>query len=121
MIKLQRPPANPDELWHVVNTLWGVAIPRIKVCQEHSSPFAAFADAYFAHDPNWALWYGSRGTGKSYMLALLGLNKAALLDAKVTLLGGSMAQSISVREHVDALLIGPNSTRYALAKPPTAT
>ena len=121
MIKLQRPPANPDELWHVVNTLWGVAIPRIKVCPEHSSPFTAFADAYFAHDPNWALWYGSRGTGKSYMLALLGLNKAALLDTKVTLLGGSMAQSINVREHVDSLLRSPNAPRYALAKPPTAT
>ena len=72
-------------------------------------------------EPNWALWYGSRGTGKSYMLALEGLTKAALLDAKVTLLGGSMAQSINVREHVDHLLRAPNAPRYALAKPPTAT
>lgn len=121
MIKLSRPPQNPDELWHVVNTLWGVQIPRQQVCEAHNSPFDAFSDAYFAKEPNWALWYGSRGTGKSYMLALEGLTKASLLDAKVTLLGGSMAQSINVREHVDHLLRAPNAPRYALAKPPTAT
>lgn len=120
-IKLDRPPADPDELWHVVNALWGVAIPDIRVCDNHTPPFSAFSDAYFAHDPNWALWYGSRGTGKSYMLALLALTKAALLDVDVTLLGGSMAQSVNVREHVDKLLRAPNAPRYALAKPPTAT
>jgi hypothetical protein len=120
-IKLDRPPADPDELWHVVNALWGVALPDRRVCENHVSPFAAFSDAYFAHDPNWALWYGSRGTGKSYMLALLALTKAALLDVDVTLLGGSMAQSVNVREHVDRLLRSPNAPRYALAKPPTAT
>lgn len=120
-VTLARPPEDPEELWHVVNALWGVALPDIRVCEHHVSPFAAFSDAYFAHDPNWALWYGSRGTGKSYMLALLALTKAALLDVDVVLLGGSMAQSINVREHVDRLLRAPNAPRYALAKPPTAT
>lgn len=120
-VKLGRPPQTPEELWHVVHALWGIKIPATKVCETHTSPFTAFSNAYFAHHPNWALWYGSRGTGKSYMLALLALTKAALLDIKVTLLGGSMAQSINVREHVDQLLRYKNAPRYALAKPPTAT
>ena len=50
----------------------GCADPRQQVCEAHNSPFDAFSDAYFAKEPNWALWYGSRGTGKSYMLALKG-------------------------------------------------
>lgn len=120
-VRLGRPPVTSEELWHLVHALWNVKLPHSQVCDEHQSPFTAFSEAFFAHDPNWSLWYGSRGTGKSYMLALLALTKAAVLDVNVTLLGGSMAQSINVREHVDKLLRAPNAPRYALAKPPTAT
>ena len=60
-IQLERPPATAVELWHLVNAMWGVKIPDQKKCSEHVSPFHAFSDAYFAKDPNWALWYGSRG------------------------------------------------------------
>ena len=60
-IQLERPPATAVELWHLVNAMWGVKIADAKKCSEHVSPFHAFSDAYFAKDPNWALWYGSRG------------------------------------------------------------
>ena len=80
-LELTRPPQNEDELWHVVKALWGIELPRQQICPDHVAPFTAFAHAYFATYPNWALWYGSRGTGKSYMLALLGLTKAAVSRA----------------------------------------
>lgn len=113
-IQLARPPQNEEELWHLVNAMWGVALPNIGICSNHVSPFHAFAQAFFAREPNWSLWYGSRGTGKSYMLALLALTKAVTLEINVTLLGGSMAQSVNVREHVDSLLRKPNAPRFAV-------
>jgi hypothetical protein len=113
-LQLKRPPANKDELWETVGTMFNVWLPRQKVCPDHQAPFDAFADAYFGNENNWALWYGSRGTGKSYMLAILALTKAALLDVQVTLLGGSMAQSQNVHEHVENLMQSPLAPRYAV-------
>ena len=115
-ISLTRPPVNKEELWWSLKALWGVELPRVKVCEGHVAPFDAFADAYFGNGSNWALWYGSRGTGKSYMLALLALHKAALLEINVTLLGGSMAQSQNVHEHVENLLLYPNAPRQAVSQ-----
>lgn len=60
-VQLPRPPANPEELWWVVRTLWGVTIPRTAVCGDHVAPFTAFAEGYFGNDSNIVLWYGSRG------------------------------------------------------------
>ena len=110
-LQLHRPPTTKEELWWVVKAMFGIELPRVKVCEDHTSPFDAFADAYFGNTFNWALWYGSRGTGKSYMLALLALVKASLLEIDVTLLGGSMAQSNNVREHVEKLMDRPNAPR----------
>jgi len=111
---LTRPPTNKEELWWTVKTLWGVELPRVQVCPDHTAPFDAFAEAYFGNDYNWVLWYGSRGTGKSYMLALLALTKAALLEINVTLLGGSMAQSQNIHEHVEFLTQFRNAPVHAI-------
>lgn len=113
---LSRPPITKTELWWVVKVLWGVSIPKLKVCCDHVSPFDAFAEAYFGNENNWVLWYGSRGTGKSYMLAILALTKAVTLDVNIVLLGGSMAQSANVHEHVESLLLYRNAPTYAIAR-----
>ena len=110
--QLTRPPQTKDELWWVVKALWDVEIPRLQICDEHQAPFDAFADAYFGNKFNYALWYGSRGTGKSYMLAILALTKAVLLEIQITLLGGSAAQSQNVHEHVETLLRAPNAPTW---------
>jgi hypothetical protein len=115
-VVLSRPPVTKDELWETVRTLWGVEIPRIKVCPDHVAPFDAFAEGYFGNTANWALWYGSRGTGKSLMLALLALTKAAILEINVALLGGSMAQSQNVQEHIENLLMAPGAPTWAVAQ-----
>lgn len=115
-IQLSRPPQSRAELWDLVFALWGVAIPRQKICKDHVSPFDAFAEGFFGNKNNWALWYGSRGTGKSFMLAILALTKAVTMDVNIVLLGGSMAQSKNVHEHVEHLLQAPNAPRQAIAK-----
>jgi len=115
-VYLPRPPVTKDELWHVVRVLWGVKIPRKAVCEGHVAPFDAFAEGYFGNTANWALWYGSRGTGKSLMLALLALTKAAILEINIALLGGSMAQSQNVQEHIENLLLYPAAPSWAVAQ-----
>lgn len=97
-VVLQRMPQTPDELHAFVHTVWGMNIPRVKVCPNHSAPFDAFCNAYFAETPV-AVWKASRGLGgKSTLLATLCTTEAACLAAQVTILGGSGAQSQRVQE-----------------------
>ena len=116
LLELPRPPTDKDELWELVRVMWGVRLPRERVCDGHVAPFDAFSEAYFGNLANWVLWYGSRGTGKSLMLAILALTKAATMDINVTLLGGSMAQSQNVHEHVENLMLAPFAPRHAVVK-----
>src|SRR4051812_20487668 len=79
--------------------LWGVVIPRHKVCPDHCAPFDAFADAYFGETGSIAVWKASRGlAGKSFSLAILGLTKAVLLGTEINLLGGSLSQSQNIHD-----------------------
>lgn len=104
---IKRPPQDRDELHALVRALFGVVIPRHKVCLDHDAPFDAFADAYFGvnsltGDPmHMAVWHASRGlAGKSKMLSILGLTLAFVRGYDLTLLGGSMAQSTNVHEYM---------------------
>jgi hypothetical protein len=109
---LDRLPTNDDELWWAVKVLWGVNIPRTRVCPDHIAPFDAFADAYFNRDGTISLWHGSRGlSGKSFTLSILGLTKAVLLGADVNLLGGSLAQSTNIHEAMRAAWESENAPR----------
>lgn len=97
-IDLSVPPQTDDDLHDYVWLMFGVNIPRVNVCPDHSAPFTAFAEAFFAREPV-AVWKGSRGlAGKSFTLATLCNTEAVLLDAQVTILGGSSAQSQRVHE-----------------------
>lgn len=95
---VMRPPQTDDELWWYVYALWNIKIPRHRICDNHVSPFEAFADAYFARDPV-AIWKASRGFGgKSTLLATLIGTEAVALAVTVALLGGSGAQSQRVHD-----------------------
>lgn len=113
---LSRPPETDDELWHLIKYMWGVKLPRVSVCPEHVSPFEAVAHAYFGREPGFAVWYASRGSGKSLALAVLGLTKGFVDDVDVTILGGSMTQSLNVREHMKKLMAYRNAPVHVVAK-----
>jgi hypothetical protein len=114
-----RPPQTDFELWVWVWTVFGVKLPRFSVCDGHTAPFTAFADAYFARN-NIQLWKGSRGlAGKSYTLAVLGMTEAVTLGAEVNVLGGSASQSLNVHGHMGSLWYHPNAPRNLLIKDPT--
>ena len=116
MLTLPREPRTDDELWWLIYAMFGIKLPRVSVCPDHVSPFEAVAHAFFGREPNFAVWYASRGSGKSLALAVLGLVKAFVRDIDVTILGGSMTQSLNVREHMRKLMAAKNAPMYAVAK-----
>ena len=115
-VRLSRAPQDDEELWWSIKALWGIELPRTQVCPDHVSPFHAVAHAYFAREPNYAVWYASRGSGKSLALAVLGLHKTFVADVDCTILGGSSWQSQNVRAHMSKLLRHPNAPVYAVKR-----
>ena len=113
-VHLGRPPRNDDELYDLVRTLWGVTIPRHKVCMEHNAPFEAFSTAFFAREPQ-VLIHGSRGlAGKSALMSTLGMTMATVLGSDVNILGGSMSQSTNVLESMQRNWESPSAPKYML-------
>ncbi len=105
-----------DQLLDFVYQTWGVYIPRTQVCEHHTTPAAAFCDAYFARTPV-AIWKASRGFGgKSFLLALLSLTEAVTLNTSVNILGGSGEQSRRVLEYFTSFWNYANAPRELLAK-----
>lgn len=96
--KLKRPQSD-EELKRFLQA-FDVSLPDTQVCPTHSTPFRAFADAYFARH-GVTVWQASRGLGgKSYLLALLSHCEAVTLNAEVTILGGSGEQALRVIEYL---------------------
>jgi hypothetical protein len=93
-------PQNDEELKTFLFESFRIHIPDVQVCSNHTTPFRAFSDAYFARH-GVTVWKASRGFGgKSYLLALLGHCEALTLGAEVTILGGSGEQSTRVLEYL---------------------
>ena len=119
-IVLGRGPRTDDELYELVKALWGITIPRHKVCDDHDAPFDAFATAYFNREPQ-ILIHGSRGlSGKSRLLSILGLTKAAVLGSDVNIVGGSLNQSINIHNTIRDAWEHSNAPSY-LVKEESAT
>lgn len=79
---------------------FGVTIPDVRVCPDHTTPWRAFSDAYFGRTST-SVWEASRGFGgKTFMLGLLSLTEALTLKANANVLGGSGEQSERVLEHL---------------------
>lgn len=97
----ERMPETDEELWWFIQAIWGVRIPWTRVCPNHCSPFEALADAYFARS-SVAVWYASRGFGgKTRTLSALTLTEAVGLGSSASILGGSGAQSLNIKEASD--------------------
>lgn len=110
--------ADDDQLLAYVRRVFGVMIPNVQVCANHTTPARAFCDAYFARAPV-VIWKASRGFGgKSFLLAALGVTEAVTLSANVNILGGSGAQSRNVHEHMRRFWNHPEAPRHLLTRPP---
>lgn len=102
-----------------VRKAWGVKIPDVQVCPDHSTPWRAFADAYFARS-SMAVWHGSRGlAGKSFLLATLGLTEAVTLKGDVNILGGSGLQSKRVHDYQQHFWLRSSAPKHLLLSDPS--
>ena len=115
-------PLREDEsLRRLLWDLLGVRIPDVQVCSNHTTPWRAFADAYFARSPV-AVWIGSRGfAGKTFALGALALMEAITLGAEVVVLGGSGQQSERVYEAMTAMWAYQNAPRDRIEGEPLKT
>lgn len=112
--QLTRPPRDDDELYQLVQALWGVTIPRDKHCQNHNAPFDAFATAFFAREPQ-LLVRGSRGlSGKTALMSCLGLTQAVVWGADNNIVGGSEQQAINALDHMKRYWEHDGSPDYML-------
>ena len=99
MFSLPRPTTD-QELAEAIERYLGIRLPDTVVVPGHSTPFRAVADAFFARSPV-AVWYGARAlAGKTFALAVLGWLEAVLLQASVSILGGSQDQSMATQEYM---------------------
>ena len=97
-----------------VSLAFGVHIPDVKVCKNHTTPWRAFADAYFSKSPV-SVWYASRGLGgKTFLEALLCLTEAMTLKADINALGGSGEQSKRLLEHLQIFMDYPDAPHNLL-------
>lgn len=62
-------PKNPDELHEYIIETYGINVPRKAVCHDHQSPFDFLCAVIFDEHPS-VFGMGSRGGGKSYLMAL---------------------------------------------------
>lgn len=95
-------PTTDEELKVFLKQVLNIVLPDTQVCEDHTTPFRAFADAFFARSVV-SVWKASRGFGgKSHTLALLGHVEAITLGADVTILGGSGEQALRVMEYLQS-------------------
>lgn len=117
--KIERLPQDDDELWYFIQAIFGLKVPRTRVCADHQTPFEALADAYFARHPV-TVWKASRGYGgKSYTVALLAALEALNLGAEANVLGGSGAQSLNIHNHTKEMWEHGNAPTAMLSREPT--
>jgi hypothetical protein len=114
-VRIDFPITTEVGLFNYVKSRFGVSIPYQKCCDIHpTSPWQAFADAYFARG-TMHLWKASRGFGgKSFLLSLYGATCADTLAAEVKILGGSGAQSKRVKEHMGTFWSAPSFPKSRL-------
>ncbi|MDD5642137.1 MAG: hypothetical protein PHX53_10835 [Syntrophales bacterium] len=92
--------ADSEELLDFVEAFWGLRIPRVKVCPEHTPPAEYVTAAFFEEVQNSVCW-ANRGGGKTLNGAL-----ATWLDAvfkpgcETKILGGSLEQSQKMYSHI---------------------
>lgn len=106
---------SPKKLAHFIYTTYdGLMIPSVKCCPNHSTPWDAFVDSFYAVTPV-VVWKASRGFGgKSFLLSLLGDVSALALGSEVNLLGGSGQQAKRVLDAIAILHTKQNYPRDRL-------
>lgn len=118
-ITVDLPIADEAHLAAFIERAFGIVVPDVQVCPNHSTPWRAFCEAFFGRAPV-SVWKGSRGlAGKTFTLSLLSLVEALLHKCDVNLLGGSGEQSQRALDTMVDFWAYPNAPRQLLRDDPT--
>jgi hypothetical protein len=116
--RFKLPLETEEELRLFLKVSFGVQIPDMAVCPQHCSPWQFVTDAYFNRHRVMVL-KGSRGlSGKTFLLAHLGLVQAITQGASVTLLGGSGEQSKNLHRYMVDAWAWASAPRHVLNSDP---
>jgi hypothetical protein len=106
------------ELFLLLTT--GFRIPKVRVCENHCSPWEAFCDAYFCRSGPVSVWKAARAFGgKTFTLGLLSWVEVITQMVDVNVLGGSGEQSTRVHEYTQQFWQHPNAPSHLLLSDPT--
>jgi hypothetical protein len=113
-------PKTEEELAELIYEYLGVRIPNVVVCPDHSTPWRALCDAYFATHP-WSVWLGARGlAGKTYLAAVLGWVTSVTKKVSTSIIGGSGDQSEKVHQYMKGFWLRPTVPQSLLLTDPSA-
>jgi hypothetical protein len=112
-------PASAAHLRDWIGAFTGVSVASAKVCRDHAPPLDWLAHQWL-HRPDVILILGARGSGKSFLQAILTHLESRFTPRMGTrILGGSKAQSLQVYEAISSAILdgrGPlGSDRSAIA------
>jgi hypothetical protein len=118
--KFTLPLVSEKEVALFLKVAFGITLPNKQICPNHTTPYRAFMDAYFAKSPV-SVWQASRGFGgKSFLLAALTACEGATLKAEGRILGGSGEQSKRVHDYMTKFWQHRNAPTQILRSDPTA-
>jgi hypothetical protein len=97
----------PEDLLDFVEVFWGVHIPRVKVCPEHTPPAEYIVAAFFEEILDCVCW-ANRSGGKTFNGALVTwLDSVFKSGCETKILGGSGEQSLRMYEHMKSFITPP--------------
>jgi hypothetical protein len=92
--------SDPEDLLDFIEGFWGLRLPRVRVCPDHTPPAQYLVDAFFERSPD-AICWANRGGGKTLLGALVTwLDTVFKVGCATKVLGGSLAQSKRMYEHL---------------------
>ena len=91
---------SPEELLTFIEAFWGLRIPQVQVCPEHTPPAEYIVDSFFEEARDSVCW-GNRGGGKTLLGALATwLDTVFKNNCATKILGGSLEQSKKMYQHL---------------------
>jgi len=91
---------SPEELLTFIEAFWGLRIPQVQVCPEHTPPAAYIVDSFFETVQDSVCW-ANRGGGKTLLGALsTWLDTVFKSNCATKILGGSLEQSKKMYQHL---------------------
>lgn len=108
--KVKKVPTTDDELWDWIKDNTGYEIPRVAVCEDHTSPFEFMCDFFFERESA-LLLLSSREAGKTLAVAIIHYANAELKPGVESCTFGAIEdQAKNAYKHVKSFIYEKDNT-----------